>query len=457
MSERPGTFGGVVSRARLAALVTAVTLAVPALAQADWPVYGHDLSNTRNAGSDGPSLAQVRSLHQTWVFKSSTGDFTGTPVVANGVLVAGNYGGTVYALDAVTGKLRWSHKVQGPVDGSAAIDPGALGGGLVFVPVAVGGAPRLVALSLTDGSSRWDVMLTKQNGADVFGSPTYSNGTVYMGTSSNNTDSATSRGSLVALDELTGKVLWQTFTVPTGHDGGGVWSTPAIDTGTGRIYLGTGNAYHPPVAATTDSIMVLDQASGAMLGHFQGITGDVFSGSGNPLGPDADFGASPNLLTGPGGRLLVGEGAKNGVYYAVDRETMSPIWRLRIGPGSVVGGILASTASDGTGIYGTDTLDGQVFKLGTGGALRWLSLDPSTLDYSPTSLSNGVLYSVNPLGLLVARNARTGTPLAAVPLGGPSFGGVSIAGGAVYAAVGVGPLPQPLPPLDGPGSIVAFR
>jgi polyvinyl alcohol dehydrogenase (cytochrome) len=260
---------------------------------------------------------------------------------------------------------------------------------------------------------------------------------------------------VLALSEATGRVRWHTFTVPRGHDGGAVWSTPAVDTASGRIYVGTGNAYHAPAANTTDSIMALDATTGKVLKHYQATRKDVFTLPGDPSGLDADFGASPNLLKAPSGKPLVGDGAKNGTYYALDRATLRPLWHTNIGPGSATGGIIGSTAFDRAHIYGGDTLNGAVFALRTNGTQAWSSEDPSTLHYSPVAISHGVLYSVNPIGLLVARNAETGGVLNLLSLGGPSFGGVSVVGKAVYAAVGTGPAPGPLP-LDGPGAIVAF-
>jgi polyvinyl alcohol dehydrogenase (cytochrome) len=437
------------------ALAGAVCGAVAAVAQADWPVYGHDLANSRDAGSAGPSPSQVGSLKQAWAFKSSTGDFTGTPVVAGGVLVAGNNGGWVYALSAVTGKVLWSRNVGQQINGTAAIDLGAPGGALAFVPVAQVGTPQLLALSLKNGSVRWDTVLTRQSGGDVFGSPTFRNGAVYIGTSGPNNDNSTARGSVVALSETNGHRIWQTFTVPQGFDGGAVWSTPAIDPSTGHLYVGTGNAYHQPAANTTDSMMVLDTSTGAILKHFQATPDDAFAAN-NPAGPDADFGASPNLITGPIGQALVGEGQKSGTYWALDRTAMQPAWHTTIGPGSPAGGILGSTAYDGTRIYGTDSADGQVWALDRGGVLQWSSLDPSTLDFSPVAIANEVLYSVDSGGVLVARAPATGSVLNTFSLGGASFGGVSAVGGALYVAVGTGPPPQPAPPQDGSGSIIAF-
>src|SRR6059058_5740013 len=119
MSSRAGT---------LLVAAAAGCAAIPSTAQADWPVYGHDLANTRTASTDGPKRANLASIAQAWSFKSDTGDFTGTPVISQGVLVAGDQGGWVYALDAVSGKLLWKKQLGSRINGSAEIDESAPGG-----------------------------------------------------------------------------------------------------------------------------------------------------------------------------------------------------------------------------------------------------------------------------------------------------------------------------------------
>jgi len=446
---------------RTISLGVALALLGSGPAAADWPVFGHDLTNSRSAGAEGPSAAQVGSIQRAWSFNSSHGDFTGTPVVAGGMLVAGTNLGSIFGLDAATGTLRWSRNVGQQINGSAAIDPRAPGGGMAFVPVAQVGSPRLIALSLATGDVRWERVLTSQTGADVFGSPTYWRGTVYIGTSGPNNDEASSRGSVVAVNEATGKLRWQTFTVPPGHDGGAVWSTPSIDTATGRMYVGTGNAYHSPAADTTDSMMVLNASSGQILGHLQVTPGDVWELDNPTGGPDYDFGSSPNLITAPDGRRLVGEGQKSGIYWALDRSTMQPVWHTMAGPGGQAGGGINSTAYDGKLIYGSDAIDSQIFALARAGSVQWNSLDAGPLHFSPVALGNGVLYSVDPAGFLTGRDPATGAILTKAPLGGPTFGGVAVAGRAVYVATGTGPPPQPVPSVDtsqfdGSGSIIAF-
>jgi polyvinyl alcohol dehydrogenase (cytochrome) len=243
---------------------------------------------------------------------------------------------------------------------------------------------------------------------------------------------------VVALSERTGRTAWKTFTVPPGANGAAVWSTPAIDSRTGRLYVGTGNAYHAPSADTTDSVLALDARSGAIVDKVQGTAGDVWNGTeGRANGPDYDFGASVNLLQAPDGHGLVGAGQKSGLYWAFDRATLDPVWTATTGPGApVVGGIVGSTAFDGSRVYGPDTPGGEVWALGLDGSPRWASSDGGPLHFSPVTVANGVVYSTDMSANVTAREATTGAVLAKLPLGAPSWGGVAVAGGSVFAVTG---------------------
>jgi polyvinyl alcohol dehydrogenase (cytochrome) len=441
--------------------LTGAALAAPSTAS--WPVFGHDLSNSRNAGAQGPSAAQAAGLQQAWSFSSSNGDFTGTPVVAGGTLVAGTNLGSIFALNPANGKIRWSRHVAQPINGSAAIDVHAPGGPTAFVPLAAVGKPQLLALSLATGAVRWRATLSKQAGSDVFSSPTFWRGRLYIGTSGPGNDDSTARGSVVALDEATGRIRWRTYTVPPRHDGGGVWATPSIDPATGRLYVGTGNAYHAPAASTTDAMLALSARTGRILGHFQSTPGDVWEASAPANGPDYDFGASANLFTDSRGRQLVGEGQKSGIYWALNRASMRPVWRTSVGPGSQADGGIGSTALGLGTIYGSDSANAGVFALDRRGKVRWSSSDAGTLHISPVAVGNGLLYSATSDGYLIIRRAATGQVLNRLSLGAPTFGGISLVGHAVYVAVGTGP-PSPVLPLpssstqtgDGSGSIIAF-
>jgi polyvinyl alcohol dehydrogenase (cytochrome) len=416
---------------------------------ADWPFYGHDLANTRSAGSDGPTPTQAATLQPFWSFSSTQGDFTGTPVVSGSTVVVGSNEGVVDALDATTGKLLWSRSVGPQVNASAAI-----ANGVVYVAVNIdeatgAGQPSVVALNLGSGAQLWQTTIDSQPGADVFGSPVLANGDVYVGTAASyaedNLPAAHDRGSVVALDATTGAVKWTTYTVPAGDDGGAVWSTPALDPGTGLLYVGTGNAYHAPAASTTDAVLALDASSGAIVHSFQATAGDV---SQNGSGLDADIGASPNLFTSPSGQALAGEGDKSGNYWALDRNTLALVWKTNVGPGGPLGGILGSTAWDGSALYGPDSLQTETWSLAAGGAPRSTTVDGGDHHLGPVAVANGVVYSTDNQSDLTARSTADGSVLARVALGAPSWGGVSISGGTVFAAVGI----------QGPtGYVEAFR
>lgn len=425
---------------------------VPAepLGPGEWPSYGRDLSNSRNGGTAGPSPLEAVTLGPVWSFASSDGDYTGTPVVAGGTLYAGSSGGTLTALDAATGAVRWSHDFDKPINASAAVS-----GGIVYIPLVQPGAPSVAALDAATGAVLWETVTDTQPTADSYGSPTLYDGKLFIGTSGYFGESVSevdvqARGSIVALDAATGALLWKTYTVPEGHDGGAVWSTAAVDPEADRLYVGTGNAYHEPVGDMTDSMLAVDPDDGTILDHFQAVAGDAWNGAEDSLeNPDADFGASANLFTGPDGTKLVGQGQKNGIYTALDRATMGPVWRTQIGPGSFMGGIIGSTAVDAEGIYGPATQGGEMWSLGLGGALRWLSTDGGpVLHFGAVSTANGVVYSNDVTGIMTARDAATGAILARLPLGAPSWAGVSVAGGSVFTATGTG---------GTAGYIVAFR
>jgi polyvinyl alcohol dehydrogenase (cytochrome) len=257
------------------------------------------------------------------------------------------------------------------------------------------------------------------------------------------------RGSVAALDARTGKRLWKTYTVPPGHDGGAVWSTPSIDPATRQVYVGTGNAYHPPAGPMTDSMIALRSRDGKVLDHFQATANDAWNGVEDSLSsPDADFGSSPNLFELADGRKVVGQGQKTGLYWALDRKTMDPVWTALTGPGSFQGGIVGSTAIDDSRIYGPNSLTSQVWAIGHDGSTAWQSTDATPLRYGAVSTANGVVYATDVGGFLTARDATTGLILAKLPLGAPSWAGVSIAGGSVFTATGM---------AGATGYVVAYR
>jgi polyvinyl alcohol dehydrogenase (cytochrome) len=528
-----GTVGGRRARRRrrgLVALAVAVLVAVPAVRVAthaigptpspiagcgdvgvtggDWPTYGHDLANTRNQSHERAiSDEDAATLAPAWTFSSNgaggAGDFTGTPVVADGCLFAGSNGGWVYALNADTGKLVWKAKAPtgGLINASLAID-----GGAVYAAVSrtsrAGGCtsncigPYVVAFDEASGAVKWTSdAIDSQPGADVYGSPIAVGGLVFEGVSGgaaelvDKTDRYDFQGSFVLLDATTGSLVKKTWTIhsPATHDGfagAGIWSTPAVDPATKYAYVGTANPFQPQdEAPNADSVVKIDLDAtrptfGQIVGHYKG-TVDTYvdqrqlpcidfmdqnpatypQGLGSCAQQDLDFGASPNLFTDAGGRQVVGAGQKSGVYHVFDATTMAPVWKTSVGVPTSVGGIVGSTAIDDSGIYGPITTGGYVWSLTGAGGYRWAAPVVDGVHWgNPVAVANGITYTVDLKGFLDAFDNRIGTPILHRPIAlgastgtSPvaSWGGVAIARNTVYAAVGISGLPD--------GFIVAFK
>ena len=437
-----------------------MTLASPVpvepLGEGAWPVYGHDIANTRDGGQFGPSPQEALTLGPVWSHLSEDGDFTGTPVVSRGLLAIGSRGGTVVGLDPATGETLWARDLLPDAKESEAriTASAAIRGRRVYVPVNAVGRPQIAALDRRSGKVIWRRVVDRQKRSDMYGSPQVWQGRVFVGTSGYFGEQVTgvetsARGSVTALSARTGKRLWKTYTVPPGHDGGAVWSTPSIDPERRRVYIGTGNAYHPPAGPMTDSMVALSARRGRVVDYFQATAGDVWNGVEDSLqSPDADFGSSPNLFTLADGREVVGQGQKSGVYWALDRQTMEPVWTSLTGPGSFQGGIIGSTAVDGARVYGANAITGQVWAVGHQGVPAWTSSDGFPLRYNAVSVARDVVYATDFGGFLTAREANTGVPLAKLSLGAPSWAGVAVAGGSVFTATGS---------ATGSGWVVAYR
>lgn len=316
--------------------------------------------------------------------------------------------------------------------------------------------------------------------AIITSSPTVDGGVVYVGTSSKDEDLRTAptfRGSVMALNARTGKILWRTYIVPPGYTGGAVWgSQPVADHQTGMLYIGTSNNYSvpsgvcanpdqagctPPSAANhVDSILGLSLRTGQIEWSHPTLTADTWTVYEPGSSPDFDFGADPNLYTtvinGKPAQLL-GIGQKSGVYYALNPATGETVWQTQAGPGGPLGGIEWGTATNGRQVflaeansghqkYPITSYDGKKSTTTGGlfaaldaatGKIEWQAADPGGkyLDDSFVSSANGVMYAGSAAATgknMYAFDARTGKLRWSYASGGAEFAGASIAGGTVY-------------------------
>jgi outer membrane protein assembly factor BamB len=277
-----------------------------------------------------------------------------------------------------------------------------------------------------------------------------------------------------------------TYGAGTGHGCGGVWSSPAVDVDGNTVFFGTANCDSDQAGLGTDTggeaMWAVNLRTGAKVWHF------------TPRGPNADdddFGASANLL--PGG--LVGEGSKDGVYYARHRATGAEAWTSHaaqaghLTSGFAFGGFIGTTAvgavSGSPAVIGASALSnpfnrfdgdnpgpdmtlledpGRMLSLhaidAASGKVLWRSpLSRQAFGAVSVALSPDVAPGVNLGGVvfvpstfsfsIVAVSADTGVPLWTHLLNGPPSSAPTIAGDSVYLGVGVTAMDLPIGQLSG--------
>lgn len=409
---------------------------------ADWPSYGHDLWNTRHNPAE-PDRTLVKTAHIRWKVDLG-GDITGTPAVVGSVVYAGAANGQVAALSTTTGAPLWSVNVGAEmVTASVAVSEGR-----VFVPTHKG---KVWALAQATGATLWTADLTDGTpSVTLYGSPVQADGLVHIGVASIQEyptgNPLSFYGSQVALDPVTGDRVWTRYFASGNQYGAAVWSTAAVEDG--KVFIGTGNGYSEPASPYSDSMIALNAESGTIHWYKQWWPDDVFILL-NPDGPDYDFGASANLYW-HADRLVMGQGSKSGDYHAMDAKKGTPIWSKRLTNGGVIGGFLGSTAYANGRIHGTvnNTIginDPRPPFLPTGGKYVTFSAATGAVLHSklmlPTFASpcvaGGVVYYVDVLGTLWARNAATGQVLWMLPTLEPSTSGPAISRGTLYVGTGV--------------------
>jgi outer membrane protein assembly factor BamB len=319
----------------------------------DWPKYRADLANTGRSGQTGITSSNVNSLQMKWKFNTG-GIVSASPAVATiggrTMVFVGDWKGIFHALDAKTGKEVWSFQIDLIPRSSGkylriASSP-AVSDGLVYFGAANG---FFYALDAESGYERWSVQVGDPNeGYEIWSSPAVWGGTVYFGLASHG-DTPCVAGRVQARNAVTGALNWEFNTIDPSscpyHTcvGAGVWTSPAIDTYYGIVYVGTGNPGSTCKPSTSnahrypDSILALDTTSGALLNYVQVISNDH---------SDNDFGASPvlhstsiiNTCTGEEAQSdWVSEGSKNGIFYTFQRGAIgfkrdtAPIHRLLAG------------------------------------------------------------------------------------------------------------------------------
>jgi outer membrane protein assembly factor BamB len=409
----------------------------------DWTKYGASLSMSGVAvGEQVLSTVTVPQLHVIWS-RTLDGSIASAPSVARNKVYIGDWAGKEWALDAATGNVIAS--IDLGQTKSERCNPDTLGitsspaivGNILYV---AGGDDAFYALNADTFSVIWRKSLGDNSvtgGYYGWCSPAVTGGKVLQGVASN-CDNPFPRGAIVALDPATGVEVASTYFVPEDRVGGGVWTSPAVDTVHGKIYVTTGSA-HSFADGDAFSMLRLNLDTLEIEDRWKlpDDSGEYW---------DADWGSSPTLFVDANGRELVGAGQKDGGYYAFDRNNLAagPVW---VAPIAIVGEV----PQNGEGTLSTAAFDGKTLYAGGGvprdntdpnvlGAVS--AIDPTTGKIlwrhtfegpviAPVSFANGVVFAVG--GKTVAAlDARTGASLWSFEMEAWGFGGVAIARGRAY-------------------------
>lgn len=327
--------------------------------EADWPSLGRTFRgdrfspltqiNAENAGKVGFAWEYEARSHRGRVEHGQEA----TPIMVDGVLYAAGPWGSVFAVDAKTGREKWRYdpEVDGSYNRRACCDVVNRGvqvsKGSVYVGTLDG---YLVKLDAATGKELWraDTFIERDTRFyTITGPPQVAKNVVVIG---NSGAEYGVRGYVTAYDLETGAEKWRFFTVPgdpakgppenpameqalktwgpkTDWDsrlGGTVWGEMNYDPDLNLLYVGTGNStpysgWHRDPSGGDNlylvSILAINPDDGTLKWHYQQVPWELW-----------DYTATANMILADltiDGRLrkVIMQAPKNGYYYVLDRET----------------------------------------------------------------------------------------------------------------------------------------
>jgi quinoprotein glucose dehydrogenase len=359
----------------LTILVACSAMVAGQQAMVEWPVYGGDQAGTKYSQLSQITRDNVRTLQVAWEWKTGEtakkefdvrpGMFQNTPLMIGGVLYVSTPYNRVVALDAETGKERWSFDPETYKDGQPPNGTGYVHRGLAAwrdqgrLRLFLNTRYRLICL---DAESGKPITSFGVNGAVDLSQgllwpinklhytntspPVIYKDLVILGNGVG--DRLTYRndppGDVRAFDARTGRQVWSFHTIPQpgeyGHDTWGreswktmghtnVWAPMTLDEARGLLYLPVstpGNDFYggqrPGANLFAESLVCLDAATGQRKWHYQIVHHGVW---------DYDLASPPNLVTiTVGGKRIdaVVQLTKQSLAFVFDRVTGEPVWPI---------------------------------------------------------------------------------------------------------------------------------
>jgi polyvinyl alcohol dehydrogenase (cytochrome) len=360
-----------------------------ALGSVQWNGWGRDLDNTRYQPEPAIRASDVEKLAPKWSYGYQGGTEFGQPTIVDGRLFVAGTAGRVYSLDAKTGCTYWTF--DAPTGSRTAIVIGELGVSkraqlpkklkrtlahldVIKAPSAAflgDDAGNVYALDAQKGTLLWKTRADSHPTARIVGGPVLYNDRLYVAVGSSEEKLAaaspgyaccTFRGSIVALEIATGRIVWKSYTVleepqPTrkaangvqefGPAGAAISSSPTIDPKRNVLYVATGASTTSLEQALTDAVAAFNLSDGKLRWVKQ------LSRSGEL--PTSGFTAAPVLRSLATGNDVILAGQKSGVLYALDPDHGGEVlWQTRAGndaTAATAGGVAWGLAADYKNAY----------------------------------------------------------------------------------------------------------
>ncbi|MGC4081557.1 MAG: PQQ-dependent dehydrogenase, methanol/ethanol family [Vicinamibacterales bacterium] len=184
----------------------------------EWLTYGRDYAETHYSPLDQINADNISRLGLAWAWDTEARDggaLEATPLVSNGVMYGTLTWNEFFAIDARTGRYKWKWDPGVPQQHVRDICCGAVNRGVALYKGRVYQGlldGRLVALNQDTGKVIWQVQtVDKDTDTMLTAAIRVVKGKVIVGTSG--ADSGT-RGYFSAYDADTGKLVWRFYTVP---------------------------------------------------------------------------------------------------------------------------------------------------------------------------------------------------------------------------------------------------
>lgn len=447
-------------RMAIGGIALLAVLLSPAIAYAgsgpDWPSFQNDNGRSGDNTAEttiSPSTAPHLKLH--WTHTAAGSIFT-QPVVANSLVYWGSWdNGTEHTTNFSNNRV-WTFITGNTTDSSCDPTTAGIASTSTVATVTINGTPTSVdffgggtatmyALNALTGKLIWKTSLGSSPSHFIWSSPAVFNGSVYIGISSFG-DCPLVQGQEVQLNAATGAIQHTFNAVPSGCTGAGIWGSEAIDPagngGQGAVYVTTGNSGSCS-SSEPDSFAIVELSAAnvsTVVDHYQLPS--------NQRPGDSDFGATPTLFSA-NGTNMVGAVNKNGIFYAFKRDSLSsgPVWTQRVGNGGDCpqcgSGNVSPAAWDGTTLYegsGNVTINGKACAGSVSainpanGSFIWRHCMQDGHVLGAIAIANGVV-AVSQGRYLMVVNASTGATLFRFEdtnSGSLFYGGPSISHGVIY-------------------------